>query len=115
LSYIEIKIAMAEISDIQVLCVVLIIALYFLVFMTISNNWSYKVKQYKEKLESDKILAELITTLDNEVLTKTYAREIKLVPDLKEKRVATLHEHPVRTLDFSNVQEQEKELLREAK
>lgn len=105
---------MAEISDIQVLCVVLIIAVYFLIFMTISNNWSYKVMRYKEKLESDKILAELISTLDNEVLNETYAKEIKLIPNLKEKRIAALHESQIRTLDFNKVTEKELE-LREAK
>lgn len=107
---------MAEINDIQVLCVVLIIAVYFFVFMTISNNWSFKVMRYKEKLEADKILTELISALDSEVLAEKFAKEIKLIPDLKEKRVTALHESHIRTLDFNNVTEKEKELeLREAK
>ena len=106
---------MAEISDIQVLCAVLIIAVYFLVFITISNNWSDKLRRFREKLEAEKILTELISSLEKEELTKTYGKEIKLIPDLKEKRIGVLHESQIRRLVSTNVTEHEKELgLREA-
>ncbi|MCE3278251.1 MAG: hypothetical protein K0S44_442 [Bacteroidetes bacterium] len=106
---------MAEISDVQILCVVLIIALYFLVFTVIRSNWSHKVSQYKEKLEAEKILAELISNLDKKTEIGTFGREIKLIPDLKEKRISAFNESQIRTLDFVNAAETENKLeLREA-
>jgi hypothetical protein len=106
---------MAEISDVQILCVVLIIALYFLIFTAISSNWSHKVMQYKKKLESEKILEDLISKLDKEVEAGTFGREIKLIPDLKEKSIFTFKENQIRTLNCVNVAETENKLeLREA-
>jgi hypothetical protein len=76
---------MAEISGIQLLACVVILAFFYLVFNIVQTNWSYKFEE-REEVEEDRreLTAEEIRTEPAALPVIVFAREkeIRLVPQL---------------------------------
>lgn len=66
---------MLEISGIQLLGVVLILAFFYLVFKIIEINWSYKMREgaFQEKMEEEE-------TAEKILFSPVNGKELKLIP-----------------------------------
>jgi hypothetical protein len=106
---------MTEISDVQILCIVLIIALFFLVFMIIEANWAFKAGARQEQPETETI--QDVPERSEAIILPEIGfkeKEIRLIPLItKPAAVAALSKDrsPSREVAFSSAVKEEEEVF----